>query len=194
MPAYAVTVVAAYVPARSRCLVARISLVPVLVGLVSASITLAGLARADTTRFIPWKDAAVPALALNDLGGAARTLADYRGRVVLLNFWATWCEPCRDELASIRKLQERLTGLPFAVVLINYGEARARVADFVKREAISFPILLDPNQDAPKAWRVRVLPSSFLVGPDGRVRYSVIGEIDWGRDDAVELVKSLLRS
>ncbi len=77
---------------------------------------------------------------------------------MLLNFWATWCEPCRAEMASMRTLQERLSGRPFAVLLVNYGEARARVGDFVKREAIAFPILLDPNQDAPRAWRVRVLP------------------------------------
>jgi thiol-disulfide isomerase/thioredoxin len=188
-----VRIAAASATARPRRLVARLAWLA-LGALICASTILTELVRADATRFIPWKDPAVPALALSELGGTARTLADYRGRVVLLNFWATWCEPCRDELASIGKLQERLAGQPFAVVLINYGEARARVADFAKREAISFPILLDPNQDAPRAWRVRVLPSSFLVGPDGRVRYSVIGEIDWGRDDAVEVVKSLLRS
>ena len=77
------------------------------------------------------------------------------------------------------------------MVLVNYGEARARVADFVKRESVAFPILLDPNQDAAKAWRV--LPSSFLIAPDGRVRYSVIGEIDWAQADAVELAQGLLR-
>jgi len=187
-----VTIAAASATARPWRLVARLTGLA-LGGLICAATVLTGLARADATRFIPWKDPAVPPLALNELGGALRTLADYRGRVVLLNFWATWCEPCRDELASIGKLQERLAGQPFTVVLINYGEGRARVADFVKREALSFPILLDPNQDAPKAWRVRVLPSSFLVGPDGRVRYSVIGEIDWGRDDSVEVVKGLLR-
>jgi len=93
----------------------------------------------------------------------------------------------------MQKLQERLSGRPFVVLLVNYGEARARVADFVKREAIGFPILLDPNQDAPKAWRVRVLPSSFLIAPDGRVRYSVIGEIDWGHDDVIDVVQGLLR-
>jgi len=79
------------------------------------------------------------------------------------------------------------------VLLVNYGEARARVADFVKREAIGFPILLDPNQDAPRAWRVRVLPSSFLIAPDGRVRYSVIGEIDWAHETVVDVMQGLLR-
>lgn len=158
-----------------------------------ASMALAGSVGADSTRFIPWNDATAPPLALKDLTGSPQTLADYRGRLVLLNFWATWCEPCRDEMASMHKLQKRLSGRPFVVLLVNYGEARARVADFVKREAIGFPILLDPNQDAPRAWRVRVLPSSFLIAPDGRVRYSVIGEIDWGHDDVVDVVQGLLR-
>ena len=186
------TIVAAPVAAARRWVVVRFSIL-FLGALVCVSTLGEGIVRADSTRFIPWKDATAPALALNDLGGAPRTLGDYRGRILLVNFWATWCEPCRDELASINKLQEKLAGKPFVVLLINYGEARARVADFVKRESIVFPILLDPNQDASKAWRVRVLPSSFLVGPDGHVRYSVIGEIDWAQAHAVEIVQSLLR-
>lgn len=161
--------------------------------ILCASLVLAGYAAADPARFIPWADAPTPPLVLNDLAGSPRTLDDYRGRLVLLNFWATWCEPCRDEMASMQKLQEKLAGRPFVVLLVNYGEARARVADFVKREAIAFPTLLDPNQKAPRAWRVRVLPSSFLIGPDGRVRYSVIGEIDWASPAAVEMAQTLLR-
>ena len=158
-----------------------------------ASIVLAGSVGADATRFVPWKDALTPPLVLNDLAGSPHTLDDYRGRLVLLNFWATWCEPCRDEMASMQKLQAKLSGRPFVVLLVNYGEARARVAEFVKREAIAFPTLLDPNQNAPRAWRVRVLPSSFLIAPDGRVRYSVIGEIDWASAAALEVTQSLLR-
>ena len=150
-------------------------------------------AGADPARFIPWPDATTPPLLLNDLAGTSHSLDDYRGRVVLINFWATWCEPCRDEMASMQKLRERLADRPFAVVLVNYGEARTRVADFVKRESIAFPVLLDPNQDARRAWRVRLLPSSFLIGPEGRVRYSVVGEIDWAQADAVTVVSGLLR-
>ncbi len=160
--------------------------------ILGASLALAGAAGADPARFIPWANAPTPPLALNDLAGSPRTLDDYRGRLVL-NFWATWCEPCRDEMASMQKLQNKLAGRPFVVLLVNYGEARARVADFVKREAIAFPTLLDPNQEAPRAWRVRVLPSSFLIGPDGRVRYGVIGEIDWASPTAIEMAQSLLR-
>jgi hypothetical protein len=79
------------------------------------------------------------------------------------------------------------------MLLVNYGEARARVADFVKREPVEGTILLDPNQAAPRAWRVRVLPSSFLIGQDGRVRYNVIGEIDWASQDAIAVVQELFR-
>ena len=160
---------------------------------VCLALGLAGRVGADRARFIAWKEPAAPPLALSDLTGQAHTLADYRDRVVLMNFWATWCEPCRAEMASIQKLQERLAGRPFTVLLVNYGEARARVADFANRGPIGARILLDPNQDAPRAWRVRVLPSSFLIGPDGRVRYGVIGEIDWASDDAIEVVQGLLR-
>jgi len=140
-----------------------------------------------------WEGGATPPLALEDLSGKQHDLAAYRGRVVLVNFWATWCEPCRDEMVSMRKLQERLAGRPFVTLLVNYGESGIRVSEFVKRESIAFPVLLDPNQDAPKPWRVRVLPSSFLVDADGRVRYSVIGELDWAGTDAVNIVQGLLR-
>ncbi len=165
----------------------------VLGWLVAAPAPLGGAARADTTRFVPWSGSETPALALSDLAGRPHALADYRGRVVLLNFWATWCEPCRAEMASMQRLQERLAGRPFTVLLVNHGETRMRVGDFVKREALAFSVLLDPNQDASRAWRVRVLPSSFLVGADSRVRYTVIGEMDWASPESAETVQGLLR-
>ena len=160
---------------------------------LAGSAPLKGAARADTTRFVPWSGSETPALTLNDPSGRPHALADYRGTVVLVNFWATWCEPCRAEMASMRRLQERLAGKPFTVLLVNHGEARVRVRDFVSREALALSVLLDPNQDASRAWRVRVLPSSFLVGADGRVRYTVIGEMDWASPESVEAIQALLR-
>jgi peroxiredoxin len=160
---------------------------------LTASSSRPDAARADTRRFVPWSGAETPSLALNDLSGRAHALADYRGTVVLLNFWATWCEPCRAEMASMRRLQERLAGKPFTVLLVNHGETRMRVGDFVKREALALAVLLDPNQDASRAWRVRVLPSSFVLGADGRVRYTVTGEMDWASPESVETVEALLR-
>ncbi len=93
----------------------------------------------------------------------------------------------------MRRLQERLAGKPFTVLLVNHGEARVRVRDFVSREALALSVLLDPNQDASRTWRVRVLPSSFLVDADGRARYTVIGEMDWASPESVEAIQALLR-
>lgn len=92
----------------------------------------------------------------------------------------------------MQKLEQRLAGRPFAILAVNYGESRPKVADFARRLSLGFRVLLDPNQDAPRAWRVRVLPASFLVDADGRVRFGVIGEMDWAGADAVDAVRRLL--
>jgi thiol-disulfide isomerase/thioredoxin len=165
----------------------------IVVTIVGAGCVAAHRAHAEPTRFLPWPEAPTPALALPDLDGRRHALADYRGKVVLINFWATWCEPCRDEMPSMQKLEERLRGQPFVILGVNHGEAKSRVREFAERMRIGFSILIDPSQDAPKAWRVRILPASFLVARDGRVRYRVIGEMDWASDEAVSVVSTLLR-
>jgi thiol-disulfide isomerase/thioredoxin len=149
--------------------------------------------RAEVDRLQPWTGA-TPPLELRDLAGTTHSLHAYLGRVVLVNFWATWCDPCRDEMASIQRLRERLSGQPFIVLAVNYGESASRIETFVRQMSIGFPVLLDRSQEASRAWRVRVLPASFLVGPDGRIRYHVIGEIDWAADPVVAAIRRLIRS
>jgi thiol-disulfide isomerase/thioredoxin len=152
-----------------------------------------GPAAADVDRLQPWTGP-TPSLELKDLAGNDHRLATYRGRVVLVNFWATWCEPCRDEMPSLGRLQERLAGEPFGVLGVNYGESGSKIESFLKRVPVQFPVLLDRNQEVSRAWRVRVLPTSFLVGADGRIRSHVIGEIDWSTDTAVAAVRKLFPS
>ena len=139
-----------------------------------------------------WPGGATPPLALQDLDGRAHALEDYRGKVVLINFWATWCEPCRAEMPSINKLRASLAGQPFAVLAVNLGENEQRIRRFMAQVPLDFTVLLDRDSAAAKAWRARVLPASFLVGPDGRVRYAVIGEYDWEQDAARKAVLALL--
>ncbi|MET0852282.1 MAG: redoxin domain-containing protein [Candidatus Rokuibacteriota bacterium] len=162
-----------------------------LAAITAGAVVLAPAARAEPSRFIPWRGA-TPALSLADLDGRRHTLEDYRGKVVLLNFWATWCEPCIEEMPSMQTLERRLVGRPFAILAVNHGESRPKVAEFTRRLTLGLRVLLDPNTDAPRAWRVRVLPASFLVDATGRVRYSVIGEMDWAGEGAVEAVRRLL--
>jgi thiol-disulfide isomerase/thioredoxin len=155
-------------------------------------VLLADIAGAqDPSRFVPWTRE-TPPLALKDLAGRPVSLDDLRGKVVLVNFWATWCEPCREEMPSMRALQQRLAGQPLEVLAVNYGEAASRVKEFLARERLDLSVLLDPGQQVARAWRVRVLPASFLVGRDGRVKFSVIGELDWASEEAIRIVGGLL--
>jgi thiol-disulfide isomerase/thioredoxin len=149
-------------------------------------------AAAEGSRFVPWPGDATPPLALRDPAGTTRTLADHHGQVVLVNFWATWCEPCLEEMPSLQRLKTRLAGQPFTILAVNYGESPAKIQQFLQRVPVDFPVLLDRDQQAARAWRVRILPASYLVGRDGRVRASVIGELDWASAEAVQAVRHLL--
>jgi thiol-disulfide isomerase/thioredoxin len=150
----------------------------------------ASLAAAQQLR--PWSGGATPPLALQDLDGRPHSLEDYRGKVVLINFWATWCEPCREEMPSINRLRASLAAQPFAVLAVNLAEAEPRIRRFMEQVPLDFPVLLDRDSAAAKAWRARVLPVSFLVGPDGRIRYTVIGEYDWTQEAVRKAILSLM--
>jgi thiol-disulfide isomerase/thioredoxin len=130
----------------------------------------------------PWPGGSTPPLALRDLEGRPHRLQDYRGKVVLVNFWATWCEPCREEMPSIQKLRASLAGRPFEVLAVNLAESEARIRRFMGHTPLPFPVLLDRDGSIAKAWRARVLPVSFVVGPDGAIRYRALGELDWNQD------------
>ena len=140
----------------------------------------------------PWTGGAAPALALQDLGGAQHSLERYRGKVVLVNFWATWCEPCRAEMPSMDKLRKSLDGRPFEVLAVNLAEPRSRIEKFLDQMPLGFPILLDRDGSTAKSWRARVLPASFLIGRDGRIRYVAYGELDWAASSARDRVLDLL--
>jgi thiol-disulfide isomerase/thioredoxin len=161
-----------------------------LLGVAGAGWPGAGGPAAEESRFAPWAGPAPP-LGLRDLSGRSHTLGDYRGQVVLINFWATWCEFCKEEIASMEQLQRRLAGVPLAILWVNYGQSPARVREYVEPLSADVRVLLDPGQEAARAWQVRVIPSSFLVDGQGRARYRVIGHLDWGGEEAVRTVRAL---
>jgi thiol-disulfide isomerase/thioredoxin len=164
-------------------------LAAVLLALACAAATLDASAEA---RIRSWDGAMRLPLAGRGLDGHAIDLQDLKGRVVLVNFWATWCEPCREEMPSIEKLRAKLDGRPFDVLTVNYGESRERVAEFLERQRVHLPVVLDPDKQAAETWNAKGLPMTFLVGADGRVRYFVFGEMDWSRGEALRLVQKLV--
>ena len=149
---------------------------------------------ANGTELRPWTGGATPPLALEDLEGRKHDLADYRGKVVLVNFWATWCEPCRAEMPSMERLRAQLAGQPFAVLGVNMAEPLSRIEKFTAMVPVGFTLLRDRDGATAKAWRARVLPASFLVDRDGRVRYYVYGELDWASEAVLGRVRELLRA
>jgi peroxiredoxin len=149
---------------------------------------------APAADFRLWKGGPAPALWLNDLDGRTHRLTDYRGKVVLINFWATWCAPCRDEMPSIQSLQRKLAGRPFVVLAVNLDEPESRIRKFLSQMKLDFAILLDPGKVAARAWNARILPASFVIGADGRVRYTVVGELVWDNEDVVARIAELLPS
>jgi thiol-disulfide isomerase/thioredoxin len=133
---------------------------------------------ADSLR--PWTGGATPPLALKTLAGDHVDLARLRGRVVLVNFWATWCAPCVEEMPALARLRQRLAPRGFEVIAVNQGEMPQRVNAFVSRTGLDLPILMDRDKEAARAWRVRALPTTFLVDAGGRIRFHAEGEIDTG--------------
>ena len=109
-----------------------------------------------------------PPLRLDNLQGEPRSLADYAGRVVLVNFWASWCGPCITEIPSLRDLHARMAHEPFEIVAVNVKEGRFKVHKFSRMMSMPFPVLLDPDGEAFAAWDAHVLPTSFLVDGAGR--------------------------
>jgi len=154
---------------------------------------LAALITAATAQELkPWTGGAAPPLVLQDLEGRTQRLADYRGKVVLINFWATWCAPCLAEMPSIGRLRASFAGQPFAVLAVNLAEPESRIRRFMEQVPLDFPVLLDRDTAAAKAWKARILPASYLVGPDGKIRYSALGEIDWSQESVRRAVNGLL--
>jgi thiol-disulfide isomerase/thioredoxin len=140
----------------------------------------------------PWTGKSMPGLALTDLGGQKVDLRSLQGRVVLVNFWATWCEPCIAEMPSIQRLARKLSGQPFEVLAVNYGESRPKVEAFLKKAGLSLRVLLDPEKEVAEGWGAKGLPMSFLVDARGQVRYWVFGERDWAEGESLKTVGKLL--
>ena len=125
---------------------------------------------------------------------ASKTIADYRGDVVLLNIWATWCGPCRVEMPSMQRLHDEFgpRGLKVVAVSIDDAGNEQAIRDFAKEYALTFEILHDPTGGIQKSYQTQGVPETFVIGRDGTIRKKVLGAANWSSDANRALVRSLL--
>jgi thiol-disulfide isomerase/thioredoxin len=120
-----------------------------------------------------------PELSLTDLGGNPTALTDYRGKVVLVNLWATWCPPCKEEMPALENFYRKHADEGFAIVAINDGDPTNDVIKFVKDYGLTFPVWLDPTYSATeKAFKTLNLPSSFVIDRNGQIVLSWVGGVN----------------
>ena len=141
----------------------------------------------------PWAPGrAVPKLELVDLDGRPWQLGALKGRPLVVNFWASWCEPCRAEMPSLELLAQRHERDGLAVLAVNYKESLPTIRRFLEAQPLTLPILLDRDGEAASAWTPRVFPSTVLVDRNGQPQQVVVGELDWTGSAAGELLAALL--
>jgi thiol-disulfide isomerase/thioredoxin len=162
-----------------------------LLGLL-ALLALDAAPAAAATDLVPWTGGPTAALNLKDLGGRSVNLADYRGKVVLVNFWATWCAPCIAEMPSMQALRDKLGTTKFDVLAVNYQEGTPRINAFLKKRPLTLTIVRDTDGAARTAWGVKVFPTSFVVDTEGRIRYSVQGDVEWMSKKVEAQIRELL--
>jgi len=132
-----------------------------------------------------------PEIQLPDINGRLVQKRSYVGKVTLVNFWATWCSPCIEEIPMLNRLAKKMRNRPFELISINYAEDKQAIYDFMEKVKIEFPVLLDHNGEFARRWKVISYPSTFVIAPDARIVYGVNAAIDWDSPDVLEKLEAL---
>ena len=132
-----------------------------------------------------------PDFSLHDMDGKVYRLSDYRGRVVIVNFWATWCPPCREEMPSMQRAWEQLEAEGIVMLGINVGENEDTIFEFTANYPVDFPLPMDRDSAVIAQWPVRGLPTTFVVDPAGRIVYQAIGSREWDDPALMAQIRAL---
>jgi len=134
-----------------------------------------------------------PGFTLNDINGKKVSLSDYKGNVILLNFWATFCGPCKEEMPSLNNLYAALKKDGLIVLAVSIDDSEKPVQSFIRAKAITFPVLIDKDQQVYfEQYGVLGLPTSFIIDRDGIVRDKILGDRPWDSKDMKEKIGMLL--
>jgi thiol-disulfide isomerase/thioredoxin len=135
----------------------------------------------------------VPSAAASQ-SGELQTLSALKGKVVFLNFWATWCGPCRDEMPSMEVLYKRFKDEGLEILAVNCQENQEVVLTFMANNGLTFPALLDEDGRVSGAYGIQAIPTSFLINRDGRIILRLVGSINWDTEKIHAAIESLLNS
>lgn len=146
---------------------------------LAAVLLLCAIATAATTGLVRWPGGPKPPLQLDSLEHGRISLEHAKDGAVLVHFFATWCEPCVREMAALQRLATRRRGENLTILAVDVGEIDARVRNFLKKQPVSFPVLLDRDRTVTRAWQVRALPTSFIFNADLAPVLFAERDIDW---------------
>lgn len=154
---------------------------------------VAGLQMCQSERFKPVGEGSVaPPFAFEDLQGKKVSLEDYRGKVVFMNIWATWCDPCREEMPSMEMLYKKMKGRPFEILAVSVDRDKDKVVAFRDEYKLTFPILLDKRRKITRIYRTTGVPETFIIDSDGVVAEKVIGARNWSEMSSVKKIMELV--
>jgi thiol-disulfide isomerase/thioredoxin len=161
---------------------------------VVAAFTRAGLRPERELKTLPGFSAPLTNVTAQAVGSARSSarLEDYRGKVLLLNLWATWCGPCRSEMPSMEKLYQRFKDKGLEILALNIQEKKADVEAFMRRNNLTFPAALDQDGRIANQYAVRGIPTSYILDRQGRVILRLVGKIDWDSPEIFAAFETLL--
>jgi peroxiredoxin len=136
---------------------------------------------------------AAPDFTLPSTDGRQVSLQQYRGKVVFLNFWATWCIPCREEMPALERLHQTYQAQDLVIISIDLKESADQVKAFLQKHNLSFPSLLDQNGSVFRDYLVVGMPTTYLIGRDGTMLARGVGGRDWTRAEALQLIQELIK-
>ncbi len=170
----------------------------VLIGIFLSYFLLAGKNYCPVAKASALDEAQVqplaPGFTLPNMKGDSVSLADYRGKVVVLNFWASWCPPCRAEMPSMEQLYKKMKGNDFELLAVNVEKnGRPAVTDFIKKIPVSFPVLLDDTQHVSGLYQVSGLPQTVIINKQGEIVQQFTGGRDWNSPEIREYITSLMK-
>jgi thiol-disulfide isomerase/thioredoxin len=150
---------------------------------------------ATTTAFAASGDAAGPAhaFALSNLAGQSDALSQYKGQVVMVNFWATWCGPCQQEMPLLDQMYKKYKPAGFTLIGVNVDKEAPAVKELLARKPVSFPVLLDPANQVSKAYHVDEMPSSVIIDRKGQIRYIHRGYKPGDENEYQDRIRQLIR-